>query len=117
MGLCKLQIYATPIYEAFETRFARLDESCWSPFNMVQRLITRGTYIALTTFVAMLLPFFGDFVALTGSISALPLDFVLVLCMHVVVGPLTTPIMYRCPVVCMLLHSFTCGRDFAFTSF
>ena len=42
--------------------------------------------MVLTTFVAALLPFFGDFIALTGSLSVLPLDFVLVLAMTLKVG-------------------------------
>ena len=76
-----MQIYACPIYECIDTAWGRRNEGTWSFFNIAERFVTRSIYIALTTFVAALLPFFGDFIALTGSLSALPLDFVLVLAM------------------------------------
>ena len=64
-----------------DTPWGRSTEGTWSIWNVSQRFVTRTIYIALTTFVAALLPFFGDFIALTGSLSVLPLDFVLVLAM------------------------------------
>ena len=76
-----LQIYACPIYELIDTAWGRRNEGTWAPFNIAERFVTRSIYIALPPFVAALLPFFGDFIALTGSLSALPLDFVLVLAM------------------------------------
>lgn len=81
MLACLLQIYACPIYETMDTAWGRKNEGTWSFFNITERFITRVLYMVLTTFVAALLPFFGDFIALTGSLSALPLDFVLVLAM------------------------------------
>ena len=81
LGFAALQIYACPIYETMDTAWGRKNERTWSLFNTAERFITRVIYLALTTFVAALLPFFGDFIALTGSLSALPLDFVLVLAM------------------------------------
>lgn len=76
-----LQIYACPIYETMDTAWGRVNHSTWSVWNITERFVSRVIYMALTTFVAALLPFFGDFIALTGSLSALPLDFVLVLAM------------------------------------
>ena len=76
-----MQIYACPIYETMDTAWGRKHEGTWSFFNITERFVTRVLYMVLTTFVAALLPFFGDFIALTGSLSALPLDFVLVLAM------------------------------------
>ncbi|DBA99266.1 TPA: Proline transporter [Trebouxia sp. C0006] len=84
-------IYACPIYETMDTAWGRKQEGTWSIFNISERFITRVMYLALTTFVAALLPFFGDFIALTGSLSALPLDFVLVLAMTLKVYGKSTP--------------------------
>ena len=76
-----MQIFACPVYEAMDTPWGRSNEGTWSMWNVSQRFVTRTFYMVLTTFVAALLPFFGDFIALTGSLSVLPLDFVLVLAM------------------------------------
>ena len=64
-----------------DTPWGKGSQSKWSLWNVSERFVTRTIYLALTTFVAALLPFFGDFIALTGSLSVLPLDFVLVLAM------------------------------------
>ena len=64
-----------------DTAWGWANQSTWSVWNIAERFVSRVIYMALTTFVAALLPFFGDFIALTGSLSALPLDFVLVLAM------------------------------------
>jgi len=53
-----LQIYACPIYETMDTAWGRKQEGTWSIFNISERFITRVIYLALTTFVAALLPFF-----------------------------------------------------------
>jgi len=53
-----LQIYACPIYETMDTAWGRKQEGTWSIFNISERFITRVMYLALTTFVAALLPFF-----------------------------------------------------------
>lgn len=79
--IVSFHIYACPIYETMDTAWGRKHEGTWSFFNITERFVTRVLYMVLTTFVAALLPFFGDFIALTGSLSALPLDFVLVLAM------------------------------------
>lgn len=53
-----LQIYACPIYETMDTAWGRKQEGTWSIFNFSERFVTRVIYMALTTFVAALLPFF-----------------------------------------------------------
>lgn len=45
--------------------------------NLGFRIIVRGGYIAITTFLSALLPFLGDFMSLTGAISVFPLTFIL----------------------------------------
>ena len=50
------------------------------------RFLVRGSYVVLSTFVACLLPFFGDFISLTGSLCMMPLDLVLVLALFVKVS-------------------------------
>ncbi len=53
-----LQIYACPIYETMDTAWGRKQEGTWSIFNFLEHFVTRVIYLALTTFVAALLPFF-----------------------------------------------------------
>lgn len=89
-----------------DTAWGHKSQGTWSLWNIAERFVTRSAYMVLTTFVAALLPFFGDFIALTGSLSALPLDFVLVLAMTLKVS---------CCSVCyvtaaaMLLHTAADG--------
>ena len=45
----------------------------------------------MTTFIAMLLPYFGDFVPLAGAISVFPLIFAATLAMTALVGYHLTP--------------------------
>ena len=68
-----LQIYACPIYETMDTAWGRKQEGTWSIFNFLERFVTRVCYLALTTFVAALLPFFvSATVCITYSVSSLP---------------------------------------------
>lgn len=69
-----VQIYASPIYEFMDTYFEKSGSHEWSTHSVVVRLITRTTYIMLSTFLGALLPFFGDFVFLTGALAAFPLE-------------------------------------------
>ncbi|GER54450.1 proline transporter [Striga asiatica] len=52
--------------------------------NLSFRLVVRGGYIGLTTFVSALLPFLGDFMSLTGAVSTFPLTFILANHMYLV---------------------------------
>lgn len=38
------------------------------------RIVFRGVYMAISVFLGCLLPFFGDFIALTGSLAAFTLQ-------------------------------------------
>lgn len=79
--IVSFQVYASPIFEAFDTWFG--DERVWSIKNILFRFVYRTIFVAVLAFVAALLPFFGDFVALIGSLSVLPLAFCLTLLMYV----------------------------------
>lgn len=84
------QIYCSPIYEFMDTYFEKKGSHEWSTYSVMVRLVTRSTYIALSTSLGALLPFFGGFIALTGALAAFPLDSGLVHHMYLTV-PLVTP--------------------------
>nr|BAH95859.1 betaine/proline transporter [Beta vulgaris] len=71
-----LHIFASPMYEYLDTRFG-ISGNALNPKNLGFRVIIRGGYLALNTFVSALLPFLGDFMSLTGAISTFPLTFIL----------------------------------------
>lgn len=81
--LVSLHFYACCIFESLESIWSRKNEGPNSAYNFMIRFVVRGTYVVLSTFVACLLPFFGDFISLTGSICMMPLDLVLVLALFV----------------------------------
>lgn len=72
-----LQIFASPMYEYLDTKYGRARESAFSVYNVSFRVLVRGGYLTINTFVAALLPFLGDFMSLTGALSVFPLTFVL----------------------------------------
>lgn len=78
-----LQIFASPMYEYMDTRFG-IKGSALKPKNLSFRILVRGGYLTINTFVAALLPFLGDFESLTGATSTLPLTFILVHHMYLV---------------------------------
>lgn len=66
-------------------------------YNFMVRVVVRGGYTIISTFVACLLPFFGDFISLTGSLCMMPLDLVLVLALFVKVSFCPTfSLAFRC---------------------
>jgi len=71
------QIYCRPTYEPLELRFMRKDEKPFSMYNALTRLAITTTYVVIVTTIACMVPFFGDFVALCGSIGFTPIDFLL----------------------------------------
>ncbi|KAG0607311.1 hypothetical protein M758_8G018700 [Ceratodon purpureus] len=78
-----LLIYGSPIYEFMDTYFLKKGSHEWSFHSVLVRFITRTTYMAISTFLGALLPFFGDFVALTGALAAFPLEAALVHHMYI----------------------------------
>ena len=49
----------------------------FSTRNVIPRLISRSLSVILATFLAAMLPFFGDIMALFGAFGCIPLDFIL----------------------------------------
>ncbi|XP_057804606.1 proline transporter 1-like isoform X1 [Salvia miltiorrhiza] len=71
-----LHIFASPMYEYLDTKF-ELKGSALAARNLSFRIVVRGGYLGITTFVSALLPFLGDFMSLTGALSTFPLTFIL----------------------------------------
>ncbi|XP_019459153.1 PREDICTED: proline transporter 1-like [Lupinus angustifolius] len=71
-----LHIFASPMYEYLDTRHG-IKGSAMSFKNLSFRVVVRGGYLTLTTFISALLPFLGDFMSLTGAICTFPLTFIL----------------------------------------
>ena len=76
MFMC-VQIYCRPTYEFFEMKFCNTDQSRFSRRNLTARLCITLVYNVFMTFLAALIPFFSDFVALVGAIGFIPMVFLL----------------------------------------
>ncbi|KAJ3680760.1 hypothetical protein LUZ60_015249 [Juncus effusus] len=72
-----LHIFASPMYEYLDTQYGSKVGGPFSPHNILFRVLVRGGYLTINTFVAAFLPFLGDFMSLTGAMSTFPLTFVL----------------------------------------
>uniref|UniRef100_A0A7N0RFN9 Amino acid transporter transmembrane domain-containing protein n=1 Tax=Kalanchoe fedtschenkoi TaxID=63787 RepID=A0A7N0RFN9_KALFE len=72
-----LHIFASPMYEYMDTQFGNIKGGPLTLHNLSFRIMVRGGYLAVNTFVAALLPFLGDFMSLTGALSTFPLTFIL----------------------------------------
>ncbi|KAJ7977299.1 GABA transporter 1-like [Quillaja saponaria] len=71
------QIYCRPTYAYFEERMISNKSTAHYPSrNYLVRLTFTSIYMALVTFVAAAMPFFGDFVSICGAIGFTPLDFI-----------------------------------------
>jgi len=64
------------MYEYLDTAYG-IKGSALGFRNLSFRIMVRGGYIVITTFVSAALPFLGDFMSLTGAISTFPLTFIL----------------------------------------
>lgn len=71
------------MYEYVDTKY-RITGNALSLRNLSFRVLVRGGYLAMTTLVAALLPFLGDFMSLTGAVSTFPLTFILANHMYLV---------------------------------
>ncbi|XP_068644293.1 probable proline transporter 2 [Aristolochia californica] len=80
-----LHIFASPMYEYLDTRYGRSKGNTLSFHVFSFRILVRGGYLAVVTLLAALLPFLGDFMSLTGSLSTFPLTFVLANHMYLMV--------------------------------
>jgi len=70
-------VYLQPAFDVFESLTADANCGRYTLRNVVPRLVLRSTYVSLATFLAAMLPFFGDIVSLVGAFGYTPLDFVL----------------------------------------
>lgn len=81
-------VYSQVAYEIIEKNSADIKKSKFSKRNLVPRLILRTLYMVFCGFMAAMLPFFGDIVAVVGAIGFIPLDFVLpMLLYNISIGP------------------------------
>ncbi|XP_030451317.1 GABA transporter 1-like [Syzygium oleosum] len=70
-------VYLQPTNKVFEKKLADPKMDQFSTCNVVPRLIARSLLVVVATTVAMMLPFFGDIMALLGMFGCIPLDFIL----------------------------------------
>lgn len=71
------------MYEYLDTKYG-INGSALAFRNLSFRIMVRGGYILVTTFVSAALPFLEDFMSLTGAISTFPLTFILAHHMYLV---------------------------------
>lgn len=69
-------VYSQPTFEVLEGKSSDASSGMFSLRNLIPRLLLRGFYVGLATFVSALIPFFGDINALIGAFGFTPLDFV-----------------------------------------
>lgn len=74
---CFLQVYLQPTNEVLEKTFADPLSKEFSLRNVIPRIISRSLSVIIATFVAAMLPFFGDINSVLGAFGFIPLDFIL----------------------------------------
>ncbi|XLR30144.1 hypothetical protein S83_058044, partial [Arachis hypogaea] len=82
-SIIALHIFASPMYEYLDTKRG-IKGSALAFKNLSFRVMVRGGYLAINTFMSALLPFLGDFMSITGAISTFPLTFILANHMYLV---------------------------------
>lgn len=96
-----LQIFAQPVFENVETFIT--ERQLWpSSRPRLMRAVVRSLYVALTTFVAICLPFFADLMGLIGAAGFTPMTFILPCVFWIKVG-LVPPAPRTPPLACLLL--------------
>ncbi|CAN1238794.1 GABA transporter 1 [Linum grandiflorum] len=70
-------VYLQPTNEVLEKWFADPKEDQFAARNVMPRLLLRTLAVIGATFLAALLPFFGDIMALFGAFACIPLNFIL----------------------------------------
>lgn len=78
-----MQVYSQVAYEMMETKSADAARGRFSRRNLVPRLALRTAYMAACAFVAAMLPFFGEIVAVVGAVGYIPLDVVIPVLMYI----------------------------------
>ncbi|CAN1298424.1 GABA transporter 1 [Linum perenne] len=73
----EIQVYLQPTNEVLENWFADPKADQFAMRNVIPRLVSRTLAVISATFLAALLPFFGDIMALFGAFACIPLNFIL----------------------------------------
>lgn len=69
------QVFAMPLFDVFEGYVrSKMNKM---PRPVVLRLLVRSLFVFVTTFIAVLVPFFGDLMGLIASIGLMPVTFIL----------------------------------------
>lgn len=69
------QVFAMPLFDVFEGYVrSKMNKM---PRPLVLRLLVRSLFVFVTTFIAVLVPFFGDLMGLIASIGLMPVTFIL----------------------------------------
>ncbi|CAN1318984.1 GABA transporter 1 [Linum perenne] len=71
------QVYLQPTNEVLENWFADPKANQFATRNVIPRLFFRTLTVVSATFLAALLPFFGDIMALFGAFACIPLNLIL----------------------------------------
>ncbi|OEL23981.1 putative GABA transporter 2 [Dichanthelium oligosanthes] len=75
-------VYSQVAYEIIETKSADAARGRFSRRNLVPRVALRTAYVAGCAFVAAMLPFFGEIIAVVGAVGYIPLDVVIPVAMY-----------------------------------
>lgn len=70
------------LFEYYETRFADVTKDAYALRNLGNRLLVRGLVIMAVVFVACLLPFLRDFIALIGAGGLIPVGLIIPILMY-----------------------------------
>uniref|UniRef100_A0A803M679 Amino acid transporter transmembrane domain-containing protein n=1 Tax=Chenopodium quinoa TaxID=63459 RepID=A0A803M679_CHEQI len=70
-------VYMQPTNEVLENLLSDPKSHPFSQRNVIPRVLSRFIFVASATFLAAVLPFFGDIMGIIGAFGFLPLDFAL----------------------------------------
>lgn len=104
--LLPMQVYSQVAYEILEKNSADSTQGVFSKRNLIPRIILRTLYMIYCGFMAAMLPFFGDILAVVGAIGFIPLDFILpVLLYNMALRPSKTKPIYWFNIAIMVIFT------------
>lgn len=104
--LLPMQVYSQVAYEILEKNSADSTQGVFSKRNLIPRIILRTLYMIYCGFMAAMLPFFGDILAVVGAIGFIPLDFILpVLLYNMALRPSKTKPIYWFNILIMVIFT------------
>ncbi|KAG9136880.1 hypothetical protein Leryth_020609 [Lithospermum erythrorhizon] len=68
------QVYAMPVFEMLEESTVR---KLKIPPGIMMRIVVRSAYVAMTLFIGVTFPFFGDLLGFLGGFGFTPTTFIL----------------------------------------